>query len=101
MTTEIVLMWAALTCYVVATALFIFGVTFTKDTLVRRAVGASALGLVPQIAALAIRWVRVGHGPYIGYYEVTNGLVLFVVAVFVLVAWRNRRLSAVGSASCR
>ncbi|MEN6430942.1 MAG: cytochrome c biogenesis protein CcsA [Coriobacteriales bacterium] len=96
MTTEIVLMWVALTCYVVATALFIFGVTFTKDTLVRRAVGASALGLVPQIAALAIRWVRVGHGPYIGYYEVTNGLVLFVVAVFVLVAWRNRRLSAVG-----
>ena len=98
MTTEIVLMWAALTCYVAATAMFVFGVTFSKDTLIRYALYASTLGLVPQLVSLGMRWVRVGHGPYIGYYEVANGLTLFVAAFFVVVAWRNPRLSVAGIA---
>jgi len=97
-TTEIVLMWVALTGFVVATAMFVFGVTFAKDKLIHRAVLASTLGLVPQIVALGLRWARVGHGPYIGYYEVANGLTLFVVAFFVIAAWRNKRLSAAGIA---
>ncbi len=96
MTTEILLMWAALTFYVAATAMFIFGVTLGKETLVRSAVFASALGLVVQLVALGLRWVRIGHGPYIGYYEVANLFTVFVVAFFVFVAWRNPRLRAAG-----
>ena len=98
MTTEIVLMWAALTFYVAATAMFVFGVTFSREKLTRNAVFVTALGLIPQIISLGMRWVRVGHGPYIGYYEVANGLTLFVVAFFVIAAWRNPRLSAAGIA---
>lgn len=98
MTTEIVLMWVALTGFLVATAMFIFGVTFAKERFVRIAVIATSLGLVPQLMALGVRWARVGHGPYIGYYEVANGLTLFVVAFFVVAAWRNPRLSAAGIA---
>lgn len=98
MTTEIVLMWVALTAFVAATAMFVFGVSFGSDRLVRGAVLVAAIGLVPQIAALGVRWARVGHGPYIGYYEVANGLTLFVVALFVVAAWRNPRLSAAGVA---
>jgi cytochrome c-type biogenesis protein CcsB len=97
-TTEIVLMWAALTFYVVATAMFVFGVTFSKERLVRNAVFATAVGLVPQVVSLGMRWARVGHGPYIGFYEVANGLTLFVIAFFVAAALRNRRLSAAGIA---
>lgn len=98
MTTEVVLMWAALTCYVIASALFVFGVTFTKEKLVLNAVWVSVAGLVPQLASLGVRWARVGHGPYIGYYEVANGLTLFVVAFFLVVALRNPRLRAAGIA---
>jgi cytochrome c-type biogenesis protein CcsB len=97
-TTEIVLMWAALTLYVVATVLFVTGVTFVKERLTRWAVLATAIGLVPQLVAIGIRWARVGHGPYIGYYEVVNALTLFVVVLFVLAAWRIPRLSAAGIA---
>lgn len=96
MTTEIVLMWAALTGYVAATALFVFGVTFTKERLVRGAMTTATAGLVPQLAALGMRWVRVGHGPYIGYYEVANCFTVFVVVFFVIAAWRNTRLRAAG-----
>lgn len=98
MTIEIVLMWVALTCYVVASALFVFGVTFVREGMVRAAMFATAIGLVPQLVSLGTRWARVGHGPYIGYYEVANGLALFVVALFLVAAWRNQRLRAAGIA---
>ena len=49
-----------------------------------------------QIAALGVRWARLGHGPYIGYYEVANALTLCTVVFFVMAAWRNPRLSATG-----
>lgn len=96
MTLEIILMWIALTFYVAASVMFVFGVSFSKEKLVRRAVLVASVGLVPQIAALAVRWVRLGHGPYIGYYEVANALTLCTVAFFVIAAWRSPRLSATG-----
>jgi len=95
-TLEIVFMWVALTFYVVATVMFVFGVTFANEKLSRSAVLVSALGLVPQIVALGVRWARLGHGPYIGYYEVANALTLCTVVFFVMAAWRNPRLSATG-----
>ena len=96
MTFEIVFMWVALTFYVAATVMFVFGVVFTKETLTRRAVYVSAAGLLPQIAALGVRWARLGHGPYIGYYEVASALTLCTVVFFVVAAWRNPRLDATG-----
>jgi len=96
MTTEIVLMWAALTFYVVATVMFIVGVVFQKDQVTRRAVYVSAAGLVPQLAAIAVRWARLGHGPYVGYYELANALTLCTVIFFAVSAARSVRLSATG-----
>ena len=96
MTLEIVFMWIALTFYVAATVMFVFGVTFLKEVLTHRAVSVSALGLVPQVVALGVRWARLGHGPYIGYYEVANALTLCTVVFFVVAAWRNPRLSSTG-----
>jgi cytochrome c-type biogenesis protein CcsB len=95
-TLEIILMWVALTFYAVATAMYAIGVTFSKERLTAQALLASTGGLAFQVASLAFRWARLGHGPYLGFYEVANSLVLFVVAFFVVVAWRNRRLAAVG-----
>jgi cytochrome c-type biogenesis protein CcsB len=46
--------------------------------------------------SLGARWVRVGHGPYLGFYEVAAALVFFVVAAFVLVTWRQPRMAAAG-----
>ena len=96
MTLEIVLMWIALMLYVAATVMFVFGVTFTRETPTRLAVIVAGLGLVTQVVALGVRWARLGHGPYIGYYEVANALTLCVVALFAFAAWRNPRLSSAG-----
>lgn len=96
MNLEIALMWVALGVYFVATLLFVFGVVFTKETLTHRAVYVAAAGLVPQLVAVGVRWARLGHGPYVGYYEVANALTLFTMVLFVVAALRSPRLSAVG-----
>ncbi|MBE3076609.1 MAG: cytochrome c biogenesis protein CcsA [Actinobacteria bacterium] len=96
MTFEIVLTWIALTFYAVAAAVSAIGVIFSKDTLTNRAVLVCAIGLAFQTASLGIRWERVGHGPYLGFYEVASALVLFAIAAFVIAAWRNPRLAGAG-----
>jgi cytochrome c-type biogenesis protein CcsB len=96
MTAEIVLMWAALTFYVIGTAMFVVGVVLEREKWTRRAVLISAIGLVPQAASMAVRWARLGHGPYLGYYELTSTLTFFTVLLFVIMAWRYPKTSAAG-----
>ncbi|MGB4593601.1 MAG: cytochrome c biogenesis protein CcsA [Coriobacteriia bacterium] len=96
MTIEVLATWIALSLYAASTAMSAIGVVFTKDRLLGRAVPMAAVGLVLQTVSLATRWVRVGHGPYLGFYEVASALVLFTVAAFVITSWRNPRLAGAG-----
>ena len=95
-TFEIVMTWVALLLYAVATAASAIGVIFTKERLTGRAAAVAAVGLLAQTVSLGARWMRVGHGPYLGFYEVAAALVFFVVAAFVLVTWRQPRMAAAG-----
>lgn len=96
MTLEITLTWAALIFYVAATIMYVIGVVFSRDRVSKWALIASASGLVMQSAAIAVRWMRLGHGPYIGYYEVAIALTYCTVAFFAVAAWRNPRLNQAG-----
>jgi cytochrome c-type biogenesis protein CcsB len=96
MAAEIVLMWIALTFYVAGTAMFVGGVVFEREKWTRRAVLISAIGLVPQTASMAMRWVRLGHGPYLGYFELTSALTFFTVLLLVGMAWRYPKTSSAG-----
>ncbi len=98
MTIEAVMTWITLMFYAAATAHAGIGVVFAKDRLTNRAVAIAGAGLLAQAASLGLRWARVGHGPYLGFYEVAAALVLFAVATFVLAVLRNRRLAGVGIA---
>lgn len=97
MTLETILTWAVLFAYVIATVLGLIGVVFSRERLTSRASLAAAAGLIFHVISLGARWVRVGHGPYLGFYEVTSALVLFTVATLVVMVWRDRRLGAAGS----
>ena len=96
MTSEIVLLWIALTFYVIGTAMFVGGVVFGHEKWTRVAVLVSAIGLIPQVISMALRWVRLGHGPYLGYFELTSTLTFFTVLLFVGMAWRYPKTSSAG-----
>ena len=53
--TESVLMWIALGLYAAATAMYGVTVTFSRETLARRALLVSAIGLAAQAASLGFR----------------------------------------------
>jgi cytochrome c-type biogenesis protein CcsB len=97
-TAEMILVWIALVSYALSTVLYGFGVTLSKDKLTRGALVSATLGLVVQTASFALRWGWVGHAPALGFYEVAGGLVLFLVAFFVVVGWTNPRLNPAGIA---
>jgi len=69
---------------------------FKKPKLSAAAVIVTVAGLVPHIAAMAGRWVRLGHGPYLGFYEVISSYAFFGVVIFALLVWRFRSMRPLG-----
>lgn len=97
MTNEIVLMWAAVTLYALGAVLYVVGAVFGHERLDKAALAASLAGVVPHVAAITIRWVRVGHGPVLGFYEVVSSFALFAVLGLALLAWRMPGLKRLGT----
>jgi cytochrome c-type biogenesis protein CcsB len=96
MTLEIILMWAAVAAYAAGSVLFAVGLVFARPSAMRTALIVSVLGLLPHAAAVTLRWVRVGHGPYLGFYEVVSILALACVALLGVLVWRYRTLAVLG-----
>jgi cytochrome c-type biogenesis protein CcsB len=96
LTTEIVLMWAAVTFYAAGSILYVSGFVFSSQKVTHIATWASLVGLAPHMIAIGIRWVRVGHAPYLGFYEVISGLVLAAVLTLGLLLLRYPTLGPVG-----
>lgn len=82
--TEVSLHWAAVALYIGGAALFAYLLIFAHPGKTRWALWATAAGLIPHSAALALRWFAVGHGPYMLKYEVlsSNAWVAVVMLVF-------------------
>ena len=93
---EIMLMWAAVTLYALGAILFVFGTVFRSDTVMRAALWTSLAGLVPHTIAIAVRWIEVGHGPYLGFYEVVSSYAWASVVALAIVSWRRPGLRVIG-----
>jgi len=96
LTTEIVLMWIAVTAYAAGSILYVTGFVFRLPKATVAATWISLAGMAPHIAATAVRWVRVGHAPFLGFYEVVSGLVLGAVLTLGLLLLRYPNLGPVG-----
>ena len=69
---ETLLHWVAVGFYTLATILFVHALLWNHVHRVRWARWLTALGLLPHAAALIVRWIEVGHGPYMAKYEVLS-----------------------------
>ncbi|MBI4911529.1 MAG: cytochrome c biogenesis protein CcsA [Acidobacteria bacterium] len=86
---ETILHWAAVGLYIVATVLFAHALLWNHPGRGRWALGATLLGLLPHSAALLVRWVEVGHGPYMLKYEVLSSNAWITIAMLLLAVWRR------------
>lgn len=93
---EVILHWVAVVFYIVATVLFTYSVFFRNGAFLRRALGASMVGLIPHSIALVVRWIEQGHGPYMSRYEVLSSDAWIAVVLFLFFAWKWERIRPAG-----
>ncbi len=84
---EAPLLWSALLVYVVAGSIAIVALALERRA-ERWILPLLALGLGLHGAALAARWVAVGHGPFITLFEILSSNVWSLTLVFTLAYWR-------------
>jgi len=80
---EVTLHWVAVGFYILAALLYASAVIFDKPQRLGRAWALAAAGLAPHAAAIAIRWVASGHGPYILKYEVLSSNAWVAIALLL------------------
>ncbi|MBI4499302.1 MAG: cytochrome c biogenesis protein CcsA [Chloroflexi bacterium] len=91
--------WGAVVLYVFSAAWYLAGWWRRQEGLITRATWLTAgTFLVPHTAAIVLRWLAVGHGPYINRHEVFVSDVWVGLAVFLAFQFRFPRLRVAGAA---
>ena len=86
---EVSLHWAAVAFYIAATVLFLHASMFEHPERTRWALWVAAIGLLPHSAALTVRWIAVGHGPYMLKYEVLSSNAWIAIVMLLFFLWRR------------
>lgn len=94
---EILLLWIAVSLYAISTIFYIISLVFRRDLL--KAVGAwsAGTGLVVHASSLLVRWVHLGHGPYVSRYEVFSSDAWISVLVFLFAQAVYPQIKAAGA----
>jgi len=96
LTLEIVLMWSAVMIYAASTVMFAVGTVFSRQKMLTAGLVLASAGLGIQTVALGVRWARVGHAPFLGFYEVVSAYAFATVAVVVFLGWWRPQLRPLG-----
>jgi len=91
---EIVFHWTAVTCYIAGVIAYAYALIFNHPEKLVRAKWLAAAGLLPHTVALALRYLHVGHGPYMMKYEVLSSNAWIAILMLLLFLWRKPGWSA-------
>lgn len=93
---QVILLWSAVTTYVVATILSLIGLVFSKPVLIKFSPVIALVGAIPHTAAVVMRWIQTGHFPYWGKYEVFNVYACGVVLLYLVVVFFRQGFRVAG-----
>ena len=88
--------WSATTAYAVSSLAFFLWLAFRRSSASTIGLVVAAVGLVPHTAAIVLRWLDIGHGPFSSRYEVLSANAWLTVAVVVALGLTVRRLAGLG-----
>jgi cytochrome c-type biogenesis protein CcsB len=86
---ETILHWTAVAFYIAGTVAFAWALIFARSDKVRVALWLTVAGLLPHAGALGLRYIAVGHGPYMMKYEVLSSNTWIAVVMLLLFIWRK------------
>lgn len=84
---ELRVLWAAVVAYVLAGSIAIIGVLLKKRP-ERSVLLLMVGGLLLHSVSIAMRWERLGHGPFVSMFEILSSNVWSLMLVFVIAYWR-------------
>lgn len=84
---ELKILWVALLAYVAAGSISIISVVLRRRP-ERTVLVLMLLGLVLNTWSIALRWERLGHGPYLTLFEVLTSNIWSIMLIFSLAYWR-------------
>lgn len=93
---ESAVFWSATTAYAISSLAFFIWFAFRRSSASTFGLVVAAVGLVPHTAAIVLRWLDVGHGPFSSRYEVLSANAWLTVAVVVALSLTVRRLAGLG-----
>ncbi|MEI6210881.1 MAG: cytochrome c biogenesis protein CcsA [bacterium] len=91
---ETTLHWSAVALYLAGLVGMAYALIFVHPEKRATALWLTAAGLLPHAAALVLRYLQVGHGPYMMKYEVLSSNAWIAVALLLLFLWRRPGWSA-------
>lgn len=89
MSVELQWLWAALLAYVAAGSLAIVAAVMNRRP-ERTILALIAAGVALHSVSLALRWMRLEHGPFVTLFEILSSNVWSLTLVFALAYWRVR-----------
>ncbi len=90
------ILWAIILIYLAAWLPIMLGVIFERTQWVPLGVRLSIVGVVVHSVWIVIRWVEVGHGPYLNLYEVASSDSIIAVATYLLAQWKYPKIRIMG-----
>lgn len=95
--TELIFFWITVIFYAASFCLLTAAAVFERPQWPRGGVVLAIVGLVTHSVAITLRWIAVGHGPYINLYEIASSETWFAVAAYLLLYRKYPNLYLVGS----
>ena len=86
--------WIAVVFYIGGLMAFAYALVFAHPNKIAQAKWLTAVGLVPHSAALVLRYLHVGHGPYMMKYEVLSSDAWIAIVMLLVFLWRKPNWSA-------
>ncbi len=93
---EVILHWIAVGFYISSTVFFAYSLSFRKERAVNPAVLLAFTGLLFHSAALGLRWLVTGHGPYLMKYEILSSNAWVVIVMLLITAVKYPKMRPAG-----
>lgn len=91
------ILWLVILAYFFGWLPVVLGVVFNRERWISRGVRLVFGGLLLHIVWIVIRWVEVGHGPYLNLYEVASSDSIVAVVIYLLAQWRYPKVRVLGT----
>ncbi len=91
-----VILWMVILLYFVGWLPFALGVIFDKKRWVFAALKLIVGAFLIHVVWIVIRWMEVGHGPYLNLYEVASSDSIVAVLIYLFAQWRYPKVRILG-----